>query len=341
MEKLSIIVPVYNVEKYLEECIESLIKQSYENLEIILVNDGSTDSSGQICDKFSLRDKRIKVIHQKNQGLPFARNAGLEIAEGEYIGFIDSDDLVDTDMYRKLIRALEENQADMAVCNFYVFNKKGVRAVSTKYNDEVVLYSNAKEVQFYNCALDSSWNKVYRHKIIREFSLRFEDKKIVAQEDFWFLMRYCSHISKIVTISSADYGYRDRKSSITKSGIDKDITERCILFIELTNKYLDKLERKSDFLTGRVIYEMLFASINQTYNATPRKIYKIIKKFSAIACYKTLFNYREESIQGVKKFYNALKIAMLKWKFYLLFSYLESLRVVRLHNKICVDDYYR
>ena len=99
MELISVIVPVYNVESYLEKCIESIQNQSYKSLEIILVNDGSTDSSGDICDKYAAHDKRIKVIHKKNGGLSSARNAGLEVANGDYIAFVDSDDYIEITMY--------------------------------------------------------------------------------------------------------------------------------------------------------------------------------------------------------------------------------------------------
>ena len=117
MPKISIIVPVYNVEQYLAECIESIKDQSLTDIEIILVDDGSPDNSGAICDDYALKDDRIKVIHKKNGGLSSARNAGLEVAIGEYIGFVDSDDWVDGEMYEVLYKNAVENQAEIAACN--------------------------------------------------------------------------------------------------------------------------------------------------------------------------------------------------------------------------------
>ena len=115
MEKLiSIIIPVYNVEKYLKQCLDSVIKQSYKNLQIILVDDGSTDHSPAICDEYAEMDQRIQVIHQNNHGLPAARNRGLEYVKGEYIGFVDSDDWIHVDMYRHLVEILESNDADIS-----------------------------------------------------------------------------------------------------------------------------------------------------------------------------------------------------------------------------------
>ena len=104
MKMISVIVPIYNVEQYLEQCLDSIISQTYSQLEIILVDDGSTDSSGQICDKYARKDERIVVIHKTNGGLSDARNAGISVATGEYISFIDSDDYIATDMYNKMIK---------------------------------------------------------------------------------------------------------------------------------------------------------------------------------------------------------------------------------------------
>ena len=116
MPKISVIVPVYNVEKYLRKCIESILNQTFREFELILVDDGSTDSSGKICDEYALKDSRIKVIHKENGGASSARNAGLDVAKGEYIGFVDSDDWIEMDMYGELYRLIKENNTDISVC---------------------------------------------------------------------------------------------------------------------------------------------------------------------------------------------------------------------------------
>ena len=121
MEKdlISIIVPVYNVEAYLDRCMESILKQTYKRLEIILVDDGSTDSSREKCDAYAKQDSRIKVIHKKNSGLSDARNAGLALATGDYIGYVDSDDWIEPDMYQSLYDACAEHDAELAVCRYF------------------------------------------------------------------------------------------------------------------------------------------------------------------------------------------------------------------------------
>ena len=117
-ELISIIVPVYNVEAYIHQCIKSIIEQSYKNLEIILVDDGSKDKSGKICDDYARKDKRIKVIHKKNGGLSDSRNAGITVATGKYIAFVDSDDWIEKNMYEKMYNECEKFGADICICGF-------------------------------------------------------------------------------------------------------------------------------------------------------------------------------------------------------------------------------
>lgn len=117
MRKISIIVPVYQAEKYISKCIESIVNQAYKNLEIILIDDGSTDSSGEICDRYGERDKRIVVVHTPNKGVSAARNCGLDIATGDYITFVDSDDFLDLQMYSEMIQVAEKYSCDVVMCD--------------------------------------------------------------------------------------------------------------------------------------------------------------------------------------------------------------------------------
>ena len=117
-DKISIIVPIYNVKKYIQQCVESLINQTYKNLEIILIDDGSTDGCGELCDEFGKKDQRIHVIHKQNGGLSDARNKGIDVASGDYIGFVDSDDWISHNMYEKMLSSLKSVNADIAVCGW-------------------------------------------------------------------------------------------------------------------------------------------------------------------------------------------------------------------------------
>ena len=118
-ELISIIVPVYNMEKYLARCVDSIIAQTYDKIEIILVDDGSTDNSSSMCDHYARKDERIKVVHKLNGGLSDARNAGFAVATGSYIGYVDSDDWIEPDMYEKMYYACVENDAELAVCRYF------------------------------------------------------------------------------------------------------------------------------------------------------------------------------------------------------------------------------
>lgn len=166
-KKISIIVPVYNNEKYLERCILSLINQTYRNLEIILINDGSTDNSKIICEKYLKRDKRIVLINQKNSGVSAARNKGIEVATGEWIGFVDSDDWVKTDMYESLYRAAIDNNADISICG-YIRTKKVCEVNEDNNNiivldDKLALVYLIEDKEKYATAV---WNKLYKKNIL-------------------------------------------------------------------------------------------------------------------------------------------------------------------------------
>ena len=168
MCEVSVIIPVYNVENYVKKCIDSVINQTYTNIEIILVDDGSTDSCGSICKEYSLRDNRILVIHKKNGGLSEARNVGLSYAKGNYILFVDGDDYIEKNMIEKLYNTILSNDSDMALCNFfYVDENEEVCGVSPeintenldKYSAQKMLFEEDKGVPYIVMLLDSLLEK--------------------------------------------------------------------------------------------------------------------------------------------------------------------------------------
>lgn len=341
---LSIIVPTYNVKLYIEECIDSLLTQNYTDCEIIIVDDGSTDGSSQVCDNLLSKDSRLKVVHQMNGGLSAARNTGLRYAQGEYISFIDSDDLVSPSMFTNMIYALEKSNADVAICNFEVFNKENSYK-SVRYKDEVIEYTYVNQVKFFSAALDSSCNRVYRAEPIRKRGLEFEPKSKVAQEDYWFLVRLFTHISRIVTISSCHYKYRERGSSITKSHSDGDITRRCLDFLALSNAYISAhTDRKyNDFLNYAYV-NMFMASINNASDTRPLTIRTIIKsyfndsRFSEAISKDSLHNVLHGS--GLKQQYDKICFSLLRHKLIVTYSLLESLRLKKLRSNNRTNLYF-
>lgn len=174
---VSVVVPVYNVESYIDRCVQSIIDQDYSNLEIILVDDGSPDASGQLIDKFALQDPRVQIIHKENAGVSSARNTGLEVAKGAYIAFIDGDDYVEKGYISYLLNLAEQNDCDIAVSenNFTSLNKKQVavdeqRVVSAEYVIEAIYLTSI------NVAV---WNKLYRHQFLKDHNLKFN-------EQYWY-----------------------------------------------------------------------------------------------------------------------------------------------------------
>lgn len=247
MKKISVIVPVYNVEKYLSQCLDSIIHQTYKNLEIILVDDGSTDSSGLICDNYSQKDKRIKIIHKCQGGLSDARNAGLKIATGEYISFIDSDDFIDKNMYSILINNTQKYNSDIVWFNYYnYYSKKHFINSSIIKNNDLYDLSSSDKIKFaknlfYQYKMDAHvWAKPYKRSIFN--NIKFPYGKLF--EDIFVLLPILSNAKIISTIPDCLYFYRNRSESIVnqyfKQNIIKNIDfieSRIILAINYKNHF--------------------------------------------------------------------------------------------------------
>lgn len=211
-ELISIVVPVYNVEKYLNKCIESIINQSYSNLEIILVDDGSKDSSGIMCDSYILKDKRIKVIHKENGGLSDARNAGIEIAKGEYLSFIDSDDYVHKDFIKVLYGLCIKYNSDISMCGAFETSKDEDFNFNLEQGNECIKYSRGileKKESIYCVA----WNKLYKKEIFKH--IRYPKGKL--HEDVAVINKILYYSNKIAITDLRLYFYYNNPNSIMRS----------------------------------------------------------------------------------------------------------------------------
>lgn len=206
---VSVIIPVYHVENYLDNCVRSIVTQAYSNLEIILVDDGSDDSCPQKCDSWAEKDKRIKVIHKINGGLSDARNAGLDIAQGEYIAFVDSDDFVHPDYVKRLVAIISQKDCDIAICGFEKF-VDGLD-VPQKETSGVVKYLNPKDCYVHTDAyFDVAWNKLYRRTVIGD--VRYPYQKF--HEDIYTTYKIMFVARKIGITQDVLYFYRQRRDSI-------------------------------------------------------------------------------------------------------------------------------
>lgn len=229
---ISVIVPVYKVEKYLNRCIDSIIKQTYHNLEILLVDDGSPDNSGKICDEYAKKDERIKVIHKPNGGLSDARNYALEIAKGEYIGFVDSDDYIKEDMFQTLYDLCEENNADISIVSFYEMVENRVIAVRDSGQLQVMDKIEAIKELLIDTKIQSyAWNKLFKKDLF--VGLRFPTGKNF--EDIATTLILFEKCNKIVRLEEPKYYYVRRNDSIV--GIRNYKTYHDYLEV-IWNKYL-------------------------------------------------------------------------------------------------------
>lgn len=214
-KKISIIVPIYKVEQFINKCIDSIVNQSYNNLEIILIDDGSPDRCPEICDEWAKKDSRIKVIHKENGGAASARNAGLEIATGDYIGFVDSDDWIDKDMYEFLIKQLPED-ADFIRCSLRKIGLNSVTEICNNGKIEILTSNEYLIKLFSNNILNSNcWCKLYKRSIIG--NTKFPENNKIG-EDHYFNYLITKKANKIVTVNTSKYNYVIRSNSITNEG---------------------------------------------------------------------------------------------------------------------------
>ncbi len=219
---ISIIVPVYKVEKYINRCVHSLQNQTLSEIEIILINDGCPNGCGEIIEKLKNNDNRIRVIHQKNKGQSEARNAGIKIAQGAYIGFVDPDDWIEPEMYEKLSEAIINTKSDLAICGRRALNQHGIFDSVISPNEKVydfTLFSKQEYLieKFFYPHTASSCNKLYKKELLDKNNLRFEDVSYVGSEDTLFNYGVLCIANKIVAISDVLYNVQVRDDSTVRT----------------------------------------------------------------------------------------------------------------------------
>ena len=294
--KISIIVPIYNAGNSLEKCIESLISQSYSNLEIILINDGSTDYSLDICKKYSDKDKRIITIDKENGGVASARNAGLEVVTGDFIGFVDSDDYIAESMYENLLNALLDNEAEISECGYYKVNLEN--GVIEEYSLQNEIITNS-----YNCVYNylnkinttnHNWNKLYKRNIFD--NIRYSDFKY--SEDYVVNVKAFSKCKKKVVIDGCYYyqvihggnvtskKFNERKLDIIKAGqeaiefcneIYPDLSGYIIVYIliNIRKLYIDLTNSKISF--ENKFKNILTTTYNDYYSQIKNNLFFLVK----------------------------------------------------------------
>ncbi len=248
---LSVVIPVYNVKEYLERCVESVCGQTYKNLDILLIDDGSTDGSGELCDELAQKDNRIRVIHKENAGVSSARNVGLEYAIGELIAFVDSDDWLDATMYESLYTLMWEHDADVACCNY----RRVMGEEIADYSDNRVrVYYGAEMLDTYitgheNCFITPTlWNRLYRREVFE--GMQFPPIK--KYEDYMVSVQIFARIKKGVLTNRAYYNYSMRTTSLSHESMNEEDITAFIYASQTQNRILeerlcDKSKRKNYF----------------------------------------------------------------------------------------------
>ena len=279
---ISIIIPVYKVEKYLEKCIESVLKQSYTNLQIILVDDGSPDNCGKICDEYAKKDSRIEVIHKVNGGLSDARNVGISKAKGRYIGFVDSDDYIKEDMYEILLNLIKKYDADVSICNLYdvidgnecIRNKEnGIREYSRLDILKEVLLD--KNIQSY------AWNKLYEKELFDEIKYPIGKK----YEDIGTTFYVFEKCNKIVVTSEPEYYYLKRSDSLVNNVTEStvlDYTEIIIQRYLYTKENIKELKKYNNYYLAKTLITAhndieLLGSISEKMQEKYKELYNLVK----------------------------------------------------------------
>lgn len=294
MTKVSIIVPVYNVEEYIDRCLKSLVNQTLKDIEIIVVNDGSPDNSEEIILKYEKKYNNIKYLKKKNGGLSDARNYGLKYAKGEYIAFVDSDDYVSKDIYEKMYEKAKEGNFDLVVCNLnYVYDDRIVKCSSNINKDTTNIKKSMLNIY------PAAWNKLYK-KSLFDNNVRF--KKGVWYEDVEFIYRLLPYIKTIGTISDYSYQYIQRDNSIIKT-IDSRLYNYIdnwngIIEFYKKNDFYDEYKKELEYCYVRYLYATF---IKQACNYSKEEYDKAVN--TAINNVKKYFpKYRKN-----KYFYHSIK----------------------------------
>lgn len=321
---ISVIIPVYNVEQYLVKCLDTVLNQTYSNIEILLIDDESTDSSGAICDSYLNIDSRVKVIHKKNNGLGIARNTGIECASGKYIVFIDSDDFVEKDYIEKAYTKIKNENADICYidyCEYYTdaFNvpRRCVFGGKTFSEEDIIsvvmmnmIGTEPQEKRDFLLPTSSCFS-MYSADIIRKYNIRFPSERKYISEDMIFNIEFLKKIKKATFLGKIKYYYRCNNVTSLTHTYNVDDFEKNIILVKKINEILGDLNLSIDIdykvRTGRLLLSRLRTSVQKAIMYAEHhkdfNLYKHVKSLvyndevqSVIKCYPYHLNPRKQRI---------------------------------------------
>lgn len=298
---ISVVVPVYNTDLFLDKCIESIVNQSFTDWECILIDDGSTDRSGTICDEWEERESRIKVIHQSNSGVSVARNHGLSVAKGEFIAFVDSDDWLDLDYFESLYSLLIKTGADLVISGMILEYTSGAHEMYIPTSEEVFNLSSDNTDKFIalndKFLLYPPYLKLFSRRIITDNSILF-DKNYSYGEDLLFNFQYLSYVHRIATLSNAKYHYRVFSNNSLSKRVRLDKFEVDYKQWQVLKSFYESKEMWNE-ASKHLLYKRLWGSIYDgifIFPLLPNRSLSYLKKILSIPeihelrFYKDLFN---------------------------------------------------
>jgi len=267
--KLSIIIPVFNVEPFLKKCLDSVINQTYSNLEIILIDDESPDNCGEICDDYAKNDERIKVIHQKNKGLSGARNSGLKIVSGDYIAFLDSDDWIHPKMYETMMNIILSNKLEIAECGI-IEKKDDKEELSIKKPTYEVIIEDCYQAlsRIIKNSQFSVWRRIYNRSLLNDYEFLLNK----TSEDIYFTVDILKKTKRIGYIEYPFYNYRENPTSITKSSyslrrLNDSISASFYLKEKMKDYEVSKNKNLSKIITNHILWKLLLHYKRINYNS--------------------------------------------------------------------------
>lgn len=334
--KLSIVIPVYNVESYLNDCIKSILNQSFKDFEMILVDDGSTDSSGIICDRFKDKDKRIRVVHKVNEGVSKARNTGLDIAQGEYVEFVDSDDLILNIMSENILKISGEIQDELVIFGYRRAQIGNHDFVLVKPCDVVQRISKEDFIRTYLCQyfgeiINMPFNKRYKLDVIKKYQIRF-DEQIYMGEDLVFNLDYLEHCEYITLLPDCLYTYNIRSGSACNK-FDPDYLHTQLVLIK---KIKDFYKRNGmEYIKNEGLNNKFVLMINTSlyYLFHPDNTYcrkdrlTIIHKIVNDASIKDYYSFSD--IRDIQN--RLIKFLVLFKEIHLIYAFFNSKEYMRIH----------
>lgn len=282
-DKVSIIIPVYNAARHLEKCLNSVLNQTYDNIEVVIVNDGSTDNSKEICELFAEKNKQIKLINQENSGPSVARNSGIKSSTGKYIQFVDSDDTIEKDMTQKYVDSIND-EVELVICGYRsILIETGNKKIAEKIPKHCGIihindFLNIFGVYYENWLINSLWNKFYTADVIKKNNIGF-DPDIRLGEDLLFTLKYIIRCKRINVIPDVLYNY-----------------------IALESGSLTRSYRKNLFINQKMLFQKVkeFLKENNSYNELNQMINKKMYFDSIIVCFENTIN-QKNSLNYIKK----------------------------------------